>query len=206
MIILASESPRRRELLEMCKVDFDVMSSKIDEDKIIFDIKSKHLDIDNYELAKKITENLAYEKAKYIFDKNNDSIVIGSDTVVVTQDDGILGKPKSNEDAKQMLYSLSGKIHRVYTGVSIISNKHTEIFSTYTEVEFYELDEIMKNIISEYIEIGSPMDKAGSYGIQDMGGLLVKEIKGDYYTVMGLPIAETYRVLKKYVNSINDIV
>lgn len=95
---------------------------------------------------------------------------------------------------------MCGKLHRVYTAVSLFINGEEEFtFTNYTEVEFFKYDEHMENIIREYIKTASPMDKAGAYGIQDMGSLLIKEIKGDYYTVMGLPISRLYRKLLPYI-------
>ena len=118
--------------------------------------------------------------------------MIGSDTLVVDENQ-ILGKPKDKDDAYRILRSLCGKLHRVYTGVSLVYDDRVESFVSHTEVLFYDYDQKMEDIINKYIEGGSPMDKAGAYGIQDMGALLVKEIRGDYYTVMGLPLAELIR-------------
>lgn len=193
-IILASSSPRRKELLEMCGLKFKTISSTINEDAIAKKIYDKYNELSSFEKADKLTYNLAFEKANSVFKKNKNSVVIGSDTIVVSEN-SILGKPKNDEAAYDMLVSLCGKKHRVYTGLSIISKERIDTFTTFTEVEFFPFDEYMNNIIKKYIDTKSPLDKAGGYGIQDMGALLVKEIKGDYYTVMGLPISLLYRKL-----------
>lgn len=192
MLVLASKSPRRRELLEMIGFDFLSESAPIDEDKISETIQTEYKDVHPYERAEKLTMALAYEKAKACHKDGNKTI--GSDTVVVDED-GILEKPKDEKDAKRMLVSLCGKTHRVYTGVSVVSDEKDTTFAEYTEVSFYPYDECMEEIINNYIETKSPMDKAGAYGIQDMGSLMIEKIEGDYYTVMGLPVAKLYRIL-----------
>lgn len=197
-IILASESPRRIELLKMSGINFQSQSSDIDEDFLVEKILNKKESKNFYSVAEEITMCLAYEKANYIYEKyknNKNLLVIGSDTLVV-KDDKILGKPKNFEEAKSMLIGLCGKTHRVYTSVCMISNKKIDTFSDYTEVTFHEFNEITEQIIDMYIKTKSPFDKAGSYGIQDMGSLLVKKIDGDYYTVMGFPISKVYRKIK----------
>lgn len=155
-----------------------------------------------YENAEKVCCALARAKAKAALDKlewssDEAPLVIGSDTVVVT-DTGILGKPKDEEDARRMLTSLSGMTHRVYTGVAILSKDMEErVFSSYADVKFHDLDDMQKDLIESYIQTGSPMDKAGAYGIQDEGALLIDSISGDYYAVVGLPIAQVNRELRK---------
>ncbi len=139
-------------------------------------------------------------------------IVIGSDTVVVTEDE-ILGKPKDEADARRMLTKLSGKTHRVYTGVAIlkrcagsdsssagngsVNELQSRCFSAFADVKFHELDALQEKEIERYIAGGSPMDKAGAYGIQDEGALLIDSIAGDYYAVVGLPVAQVNRELQK---------
>nr|WP_297396827.1 Maf family protein [uncultured Peptostreptococcus sp.] len=194
-IILASKSPRRIELLKMCQVEFRSMVADIDEDAIKDQVLSESSGQDTFHIADRLTKKLAYEKAKAIHDHYPDAIVIGSDTLVVTYN-SILGKPKDQDDAYNMLKDLSGQVHRVYTGVSIIGPDHEYNFTNFAQVRFYDWDSNMENIVRDYIATGSPMDKAGAYGIQDMGALLVESIDGDYYTIMGLPIAQLYRKLK----------
>ena len=135
---------------------------------------------------------------------SDDIIVIGSDTVVVTEDE-ILGKPVDEADARRMLTKLSGRTHRVYTGVAILK-KCADVkgggeiisrsFSAFADVKFHDLDELQAKEIERYIAGGSPMDKAGAYGIQDEGALLIDSISGDYYAVVGLPIARVNRELQ----------
>lgn len=198
-IILASKSPRRKELLEMCNISFETLVSDIDEKEIEKKILKEKKDDNIYAQADSLTASLAYNKAKIVSLRNPNHIVIGSDTVVAS-DLKILGKPLNESDAYQTLLQLCGKLHRVYTAVSLFINGEEEFtFTNYTEVEFFKYDEDMENIIREYIKTASPMDKAGAYGIQDMGSLLIKEIKGDYYTVMGLPISRLYRKLLPYI-------
>ena len=123
-------------------------------------------------------------------------IIIGADTTVLCEG-RLLGKPKTAEEAKEMLRFLSGKVHTVRTGVSLIYNdmEDADSFTSETKVEFYPLTEEQ---IEEYVASGEPMDKAGAYGIQGLGCTLVKRIEGDYYTVVGLPIAEVVRRLKAH--------
>lgn len=196
-IILASGSPRRRELLEMCGLDFEVITRELDEARVEKEIYAENIGEEPYCVAGKMVEGLSREKALQIKgiarEKYGEKyLIIGSDTLVV-DDSRILGKPKDEEDAYGMLKSLCGKTHRVYTGVSLVYEDRLESFVNYTDVLFYDYDDKMEEIINKYIDSGSPMDKAGAYGIQDMGALLVKEIRGDYYTVMGLPISDLIR-------------
>lgn len=193
-IILASKSPRRIELLKMCNIDFDSLVADIDEDLIKADILASFRGVDTFKQAKILTKKLAREKVLHVYRQRPNHLVVGSDTLVVTEK-SILGKPKDPQDAYEILRELSGKVHRVYTGVSIIGPKYEDTFVSIAKVKFYDLDPPMDQIIKDYIASGSPMDKAGSYGIQDMGSLLVEYIEGDYYTIMGLPIGQLYRKL-----------
>jgi len=181
MIILASASPRRKELLTRVGFDFQCIPSDAEE------VIPEGTPVD------RVTEHLSFRKAESVFATHREDIVIGSDTIVVI-DGEILGKPKTPEEAFFMLKKLSGRIHTVYTGVTILSPKGRSSFTSATEVEFYPLSD--KEIL-DYIATGEPMDKAGSYGIQDYGSVLVKRINGDYFTVMGLPIAETTRRIRE---------
>lgn len=180
-IFLASGSPRRRELMHLITDDFNVVSSHADE--------TLPDGIDPYEAPK----YLSAIKAAAAAINFSDDIVIGCDTVVIC-DGKILGKPASHDDAKNMLRTLSGRTHEVVTGCTIIYRGVTHTFSEITEVEFYKLTE---QEIDDYIVTGEPSDKAGSYGIQGKGALFVKGIKGDYYNVVGLPIALLSRKLKE---------
>ena len=180
MIILASASPRRRELLTMAGITYQCIPADIKE------IVPEGTPVE------KISEVLSVQKAEAVYVTHPEDIVIGSDTIVVI-DGTVLGKPKNEADAFAMLKLLSGRVHTVYTGVTILSKNGRSSFTSHTEVEFYPLTD---EEIRAYIRTGEPMDKAGSYGIQGYGCVLVKRINGDYFTVMGLPVAETVRLLR----------
>ena len=183
-IILASKSPRRREILENTKVRFSVKESQIDE---IIKVN---------ESPKETVMRLAYEKALDVASSNNDSLVIGADTIVVINEQ-ILGKPRNEEEAYNMIKLLSGKTHYVITGFALINlslNKKV-IDCEVSQVTFKELSE---ECIKDYINTKESLDKAGAYGIQGYGGLLVKNIQGDYFNIVGLPISKISDCLKDY--------
>ena len=180
-IILASASPRRKQLMKMAGLKFSVVPADIPE--IVPD------DIP----PEKESEYLAAIKAGYILSQNEKDVVIGADTTVLCEG-RILGKPKDKAEAKEMLRFLSGKTHEVYTGVAIINKEMSDCFTSMTKVTFYELTD---EEIDWYISTNEPMDKAGAYGIQGFGCRLVKRIEGDYFTVMGLPVAEVARRVEK---------
>lgn len=194
-IILASKSPRRAELLKVCGFDYVIESKTIDEEKIRKDFLKE---TKSFERICKLAEELAKRKAEAVFRRGEDLLVLGADTLVVL-DDKIYGKPKDEEETRKMLESLAGKRHQVISGVALITDDKIISFHQRTDVTFYSLDENVQELIEKYIETGSPFDKAGAYGIQDMGGLLVKEIEGDYYNVVGLPIARLYRELRALI-------
>lgn len=180
-IILASQSPRRRELMLLMNVPFSSENPQIEET------------VDPELPIEKAIEKIATDKALDVFKRHPQAIVIGSDTVVVL-DGQVLGKPSDDEDAVRMLKELSGKTHKVITGVCLISDEEKIVFHSSAKVTFYPLEEAQ---IRNYVSNSLPLDKAGAYGIQDRGALLIKSIDGDYYTIMGLPIAEVNRRLKK---------
>ncbi|OLS41775.1 nucleoside triphosphate pyrophosphatase [Bacillus sp. MRMR6] len=180
-LILASSSPRRKELLENLQLTFTISSSEVDES---FDPMLSPEDV---------VMELAERKAQAVFKDNPESFVLGSDTIVVANGQ-VLGKPTNSEEATRMLTILSGQQHDVYTGVAILSANVSTKFFEKTEVEFWELTD---EEISYYVQSGEPLDKAGSYGIQQLGSMLVKRIKGDYFAVVGLPVARTVRELRK---------
>lgn len=217
-LVLASGSQRRRELLTMCGYDYEIIVSNADET------------IDEND-PESFVRALSFRKAKDVFDRlfaagRRDFAVIGSDTVVAFQKDGeakpvIIGKPKDAEDAVRILSMLSGKTHRVFTGVSVIADisdenaaaqcsirKKEEIQTecsirekaeiqtecSITEVTFETLS---PDEIADYVNSGDPLDKAGSYGIQGPFGMFVREIRGNYFTVIGMPIPVLYKMLKK---------
>ena len=180
-IILASASPRRKQLMKMAGVRFSVVPADIPE-IVPEDIPPE-----------KVSQYLAEIKAGYILSENENSVVVGADTTVICEG-RVLGKPKDKAEAKEMLRFLSGKTHEVYTGVAIVSKEANDCFTSVTKVEFYELSD---EEIDWYISTGEPMDKAGAYGIQGFGCRLVRRIEGDYFTVMGLPVAEVVRRIEK---------
>lgn len=181
-IILASASPRRKEIMDLLNIPYEIKIADIDE----------KINKDN-DLVKEI-ENISYLKALKIFKENKDTVVIGADTIVVVNNE-ILGKPKSKQEAKQMLEKLQGNFHHVITGVTILSSKQSETFSNVSKVIF---NPITSEEIDEYINTNEPMDKAGAYAIQGLGAKFINSIEGDYYAIMGLPISELYKRLKKY--------
>lgn len=217
-LVLASGSQRRRELLTMCGYDYEIIVSNADETIDESDPES-------------FVRALSFRKAKEVFDRlsaagRRDFAVIGSDTVVAFQKEGgtkpvIIGKPKDAKDAVRILSMLSGKTHRVFTGVSVIADipdenataqcsirkkeeiqtecsiqKKAEIQTecSITEVTFETLS---PDEIADYVNSGDPLDKAGSYGIQGPFGMFVREIRGNYFTVIGMPIPVLYKMLKK---------
>ena len=182
MLYLASASPRRREILQMAGERFEVVPSHGDE--------SRPPELSPGELVQELARRKAF--AAEVFPGPGD-IVLGADTLVAL-DGRLLGKPSTEKEAFSMLSALSGRVHRVYTGCCLRTAGRSETFVSEAEVEFYPLTE---EEIRAYIATGEPMDKAGAYGIQGRGCVLVRGIRGDYYTVMGLPAAEVIRRLRK---------
>ena len=185
-IILASNSPRRKELLSSIGLKFDILPDNTPEE------------VDEGLTPEETVEHLAKFKGDNVCKKLDDSenfIVISADTVVAV-DNKILGKPKTKNEALEMLKLLSGRCHFVYTGVYIRENnsKKSVIFYEKTKVHFKNLD--IKEIY-DYINTGEPMDKAGAYGIQSLGALFVEKIDGDYFNVVGLPICALAKSLKE---------
>ncbi len=175
LFVLASKSPRRRELLKKIGVQAELMTANVDESTI------KDLPPEN--TVTELALLKATDVAKYF---RGDTYVIGADTVVCV-DGEILGKPKNIEDAKRMLRLLSGRSHEVYTGYCVVHCKSGVAISKYekTEVFFKELSD---REIDAYIKTREPMDKAGAYGIQEKGSLFIEKIDGDYFNVVGLPV------------------
>ncbi len=182
-VILASKSPRRRELMEYIKPEFEIIPSLKEE------VLPEGLDIED------IPAFLAAQKALDIARDRFDSLVIGCDTVV-TLGGVIMGKPKDEADAKAMLMRLSGRTHTVISGVCLCYKGRTMTFSEKTDVTFYDLT---ASEIDPYVAGGSPLDKAGAYGIQDSAALFVKKIDGDYYNVVGLPVAKLAKEIKTLI-------
>lgn len=182
-IVLASQSPRRIELLKRVIPEFEVEVSNIEEDN------------NGILVPWKLVEDLSRQKAEKVAQQIADGIIIGADSVVVL-DDKMLGKPKDRHDSFNMLKLLSGRVHQVYTGFTIIKTPQHIVISDHevTQVKFRKLE---TREIKKYIESDQPLDKAGSYGIQDDGAVFVESINGCYYNVMGLPITKIFLVLKK---------
>ena len=207
-LVLASASPRRRELLSQIGLEFTVMPSTKEENaktteagalvqelsrQKAVDIweqlsggQGQNPDADQEQIAEETQEPNLNGK------RQPELLVIGADTVVCCEGK-ILGKPHSREAAAEMLTALQGRSHEVYTGVTLYSQSETVIFFECTQVEFYPMTEVE---ISEYIDSKEPMDKAGAYGIQGLGARFVKGIRGDYNNVVGLPVGRLYQELK----------
>lgn len=191
-IILASQSPRRSELLRQIGLDFEVIVSEAEENI-------------NSNIPKEVVIELSAIKAEAVKEKMaynvdyNDAIIIGADTVVAL-DDIIMGKPKDRADARNMLRRLSDNTHSVWTGVTIIWNDGQEIciksFAKETKVRMYPIEE---KEIEDYLDSGEADDKAGAYAIQGLGSKFIEYIQGDYNNVVGLPVAEVYQQIKKII-------
>ncbi len=182
-LILASQSPRRRRLLKRLGLDFTVQVSPAEEV------------IPPNAVPATIVQDLARDKANPVADAHPDALVLAADTVVAI-DDQILGKPVTRAEAVRTLQQLSGATHTVYTGVALV-HQHTDRAVTAVEATDVTFGNLALDEIEAYVATGSPMDKAGSYGIQDdLGALFVERIEGDYYNVVGLPLRRLYVVLR----------
>lgn len=177
-IILASASPRRRDILKNANIPFEVLVSDADEN-----INEKN--------PEKFTLEIARRKAEAI--KNESDIIIAADTAVACGGE-IMGKPKDKDDAKRMLSLLSGRRHSVYTGVCVKKGSKCVLFCEKSDVYFKKITE---KEIENYIESGEPFGKAGAYAIQGLGAVLISEISGDYLNIVGLPLSRLYSVLKE---------
>lgn len=182
IVILASKSPRRKELLRLLCEDFEIFPSNSEE--IIPDNVQPHY----------VAEFLASAKCREVVESKSADLVIGCDTIVLLGDK-ILGKPKNHQEAREMLSILSGKTHEVVSGTAFYCGGKMHSFSELTKVTFRNLTE---NDVEEYLNTGEPFDKAGAYGIQGYGSLLVKKIEGDYFNVVGLPVSTLAMLLDKF--------
>lgn len=183
-IILASASPRRREILQQFHIDFEIRSADIDE--TLQEGLPAHIN----------AMRLAFRKGQFVYEQEKtkrEILVISADTIVYTEGK-ILGKPKDRDEARQMIQSLSGRMHEVITGYALFGQKLRYLHYESTKVRFRSLS---ADEIEEYIQTKEPYDKAGGYGIQGLGGLLADRIEGDYANVVGLPIAKIYEVLRR---------
>ncbi|MDO4632419.1 MAG: Maf family protein [Eubacteriales bacterium] len=179
-IILASASPRRRELLTQAQIPFEVQVSEAEEIITKTD-------------PGEVVEELSYIKASAVAEKFPGRWVLGADTVVALQGE-ILGKPADETDARRMLGELQGQTHQVYTGVTLMKDGEIHTFHEATQVKVSEMSE---EEILHYIAGGEPMDKAGAYGIQGSFAVFIEGIEGDYNNVVGLPIAAVYRAIRR---------
>ncbi len=181
-IILASKSPRRKELMGLIPIAFEVQTKEVEEH------------IDPSLSAKGNVCSLAKQKAEAVAQENEEATVIGCDTVVVFEGE-ILGKPQDAQDACRMLKKLSGKTHFVYTGVSLM-NKSKGIEETFAISSKVMMKAISEEEIKWYVSTGEPLDKAGAYGIQGQAAMFIEKIEGDYFNIVGLPIQALYERLK----------
>ena len=188
-IILASKSPRRKEILGMIVDKFEIMVCK--EDEIL----------DNTLSIKEQSIKLAYDKAKNIFNRTNgDRIVIGSDTIVVDENDKIYGKPKDREDAIKILNSIKGKEHRVFTSLAVLVSKNGKTYEeTDCDIARVYIDNMTDEEVTKWVDTGEAYDKAGAYAVQGRFAKHIEKIDGNFWTVMGLPINKVYNILKKYI-------
>ncbi len=185
-IYLASSSPRRKKLMEQIGLTFEVVKVKTPEK------------IKKYETPIRIVKRISQEKLQAAKEKISSGIIITADTIVVLNKQ-ILGKPRNKKDAARILNLLSGNTHFVYTGFTIFNHKNLKTISDY-EKTLVEFRQLTKDEIKAYIESGSPMDKAGAYGIQDdFGAVFVNKINGCYYNVVGLPLSKFYISLIKVI-------
>jgi septum formation protein len=181
-ILLASKSPRRKDILTLANVPFEIFSIETNED-FPTDLSIEDIPI-----------HIAYEKVRAVKPHHPNRIILGADTVVVLNET-IIGKPKNREDACKILGELSGKVHQVITGVVMVYHKKEISFSTTTEVEFHS---ISTEEIEFYVDTYQPYDKAGAYAIQEwIGAIAIKRINGCFYNVMGLPMSELMPYLKE---------
>lgn len=183
-VILASQSPRRKELLSIIFDDFEIVPALGEE------IVDEGIESDL------VPQSLALNKCREVAEKYPDALVIGCDTAVILGNE-IMGKPKNDADAFRMLRRLSGNTHKVISGTAIYYKGKYHTFSNVTAVTFRELSD---DEVYDYIKTGEPFDKAGAYGIQGKGSLLVEKINGDYFNVVGLPISELAYRLKEILD------
>ena len=190
-LILASKSPRRKEILENLGVKFEIITCETDEHTVERD-------------GKKYVEEIAFRKGDAVRELleskgefDNETLILSSDTVVVSADGEIMGKPKDRADAKRMILAFSGKPHFVISGIALITKNKTVVTNECTTVFFDEVDELD---IENYLDTDEAYDKAGAYAIQGYASLWINGIKGDYFNVVGLPVKKLADTLKKEFN------
>jgi septum formation protein len=183
-IILASSSPRRKELMKFLRIPFEVIASNYDEES------------QKFSNGKEMVEGLSFNKAKVVSEKHKDAVIIAADTTVVLGET-VIGKPKDEKNAREILHMLSGTSHKVITGYTIFdtkTNQHVTSSVTST-VTFKNLTDAEINF---YLELGEYKDKAGGYAVQEVGGVFVEDIKGDVFNVVGLPLKDIRRELENF--------
>jgi septum formation protein len=192
MLVLASASPRRQELLRNAGIPFVVQPTDIPEVP------------QPGEAPRAFAERMAREKALAVFRQRPDDFILGADTIVVVDVD-ILGKPRDSADAARMLRLLSGRTHQVITGVCLVTQLRTENWKLATafedirsETTLVTMDALSDEDIRSYVSSGEPMDKAGAYAIQGRASRWISRIEGDYFNVVGLPVALAYKMLREY--------
>jgi septum formation protein len=180
-MILASKSPRRQEIMRISGLNFQVVVPEVDETYPI-------------NLAvHKIPQLLAERKAEYVWETNNEELIVAADTIVVLKGN-IIGKPVDTDDARRILSELSGNIHMVVSGVAVMTKLKKHTFHDVSRVHFNKL---LDSEIEYYLKNFNPLDKAGGYGVQDWIGMVaIKKVEGSFYNVMGLPIHKLYQVLR----------
>lgn len=187
-LILASQSPRRRELMALVARDFAVRASQTDETLPPDTSPGAAVEVLSLRKALAVQQALAAEEDREA------SVIVGCDTVVAI-DGRVLGKPHSREESLTMLTALSGREHTVHTGVALLWGEKRRVFRETAQVEFWPLS---RSVMDWYASTDEPYDKAGGYGVQGLGALLVKGIRGDYYTVMGLPVSRLWREMEDF--------
>lgn len=181
-LILASQSPRRSELLERLGLGFEIIPADLDERYLPGETPAGH------------AERLARDKAHAVAATRPDALVIGSDTIVVVDGD-VLGKPRDQDQAIEMLLRLGGREHEVCSGIAVVGDGRAESGLERVRVRFRPLE---RRAVEEYVATGEPMDKAGAYGIQGFGSAIVEGIEGDYFAVMGLPVVRMLGLLERF--------
>lgn len=183
-IVLASASPRRQAILKQIGLKFSIDASHYEE-KINLRLKPREL-----------AEKLSLEKAKIVASRYKNAIIISADTLVLASGK-LLGKPQTEENSQKILHTLSGKIHSVITGFTVIDTCSGKTITKSAETKVY-MKKMTEEEIDNYVKTKEPLDKAGGYGIQELGGILVEKIEGDYFNVVGLPLASLVAELKKF--------
>ncbi len=192
-IILASSSPRRKELLHLIGVSFTVTPSNVNEV------------VEEGVLSSQIVEQLALLKARAVSASHKEGIIIGADTIVVFNGE-ILGKPNSKKEAHRMLKRLQGNTHEVFSGVAVLNALTGKYLVSHQVTKVY-MKTLTDDEINAYIDTNEPMDKAGSYGIQGIGALFIEKIDGDYFNVVGLPLSLLSKLLTSFgINVLTDLV